>query len=141
MSVMSIRIDEKRKKALKVIASLEGKGMGEIVSELIDDYVKKNKKKISANPELIGLMKLSENSFSDWGNEIDEICNDLWKMGYISGTLSFYKLIKNKKRPALIISPTDYNDKDNVIITFITSKLDLHPKLGDYKIGIIFGSV
>ena len=77
MSVMSIRIDEKRKKALKVIASLEGKGMGEIVSELIDDYVKKNKKKISANPELIGLMKLSQNSFSDWENEIDEIYNDL----------------------------------------------------------------
>jgi hypothetical protein len=43
---MSIRIDDTKRKALKVIASIEGKSMGGIVSELIDDYIKQNKEKI-----------------------------------------------------------------------------------------------
>ena len=46
----------------------------------------------------------------------------------------FTNLSRSKKRPALIISPTDYNDKDDIIIAFITSKLDVEPKFGDYKI-------
>lgn len=77
MGVMSIRIDDKRKKALKVIASIEGKTMGGILSELIDDYVNRNKKRIFKNHELKEIMKMSEKSFSDWDNEIDEIYNDL----------------------------------------------------------------
>ena len=77
MSVMSVRIDEKRKKALKVIASLEGKTMGGILSELIDDYIVRNRQRISTNPELFELIKLSESSFSEWDNEVDEIYNDL----------------------------------------------------------------
>lgn len=43
---MSIRIDNTKRKALKVIASIEGKSMSGIVSELIEDYIKKNKGKI-----------------------------------------------------------------------------------------------
>lgn len=77
MGVMSIRIDDKRKKALKVIASIEGKTMGGILAELIDDYVNRNKKRIFKNHELKEIMKMSEKSFSDWDNEIDEIYNDL----------------------------------------------------------------
>ena len=39
-----------------------------------------------------------------------------------------------KKRPALIISPDEYNEKMDIVIVFITSKLDSEYRLGDYKI-------
>ena len=46
----------------------------------------------------------------------------------------FTDLTTTKKRPALIISPNEYNDKFDVIIAFITSKLDLEYRIGDYNI-------
>lgn len=80
MSVMSVRIDDQKRRALKVIASLEGKTIGGVISELIDDYIRKNKMKIHQISEKSGLreiMMLSENSFMEWDNEEDEIYNDL----------------------------------------------------------------
>ncbi|MEA3359084.1 MAG: hypothetical protein U9R17_06725 [Thermodesulfobacteriota bacterium] len=80
MSVMSIRIDNTKRKTLKVIASIEGKSMGGIVSELIEDYIKKNKEKIkglSENENLNEIMKMSEKSFMEWDNDEDEIYNAL----------------------------------------------------------------
>ena len=80
MAIMSIRIDDKKRKALKVIASLEGKTMGGLVSELIEDYIVKNKKKISdlgEKADILELMKLSELSFNDWENSEDEIYDQL----------------------------------------------------------------
>jgi len=80
MSVMSIRIDNTKRKTLKVIASIEGKSMGGIVSELIEDYIKKNKEKIrglSENENLNEIMKMSEKSFMEWDNDEDEIYNEL----------------------------------------------------------------
>jgi len=38
-----------------------------------------------------------------------------------------------KKRPVLIISPDSYNKDQDAIIAFITSKLDGHRWIGDYK--------
>ena len=46
----------------------------------------------------------------------------------------FTDLKTTKKRPALIISPDEYNKKLDVIIAFITSKLDLEYRVGDYRI-------
>lgn len=46
----------------------------------------------------------------------------------------FTNLKTTKKRPALIISPDEYNEKLYVVIAFITSKLDIENRLGDYKI-------
>jgi len=46
----------------------------------------------------------------------------------------FTNLKTTKKRPVLIISPDKYNEKFNIVIAFITSKLDLEYRLGDYKI-------
>ena len=46
----------------------------------------------------------------------------------------FTNLTTAKKRPALIVSPNEYNDKLDVVIAFITSKMDLEYRLGDYKI-------
>jgi len=80
MGVMSIRIDDNKRKVLKVIASLEGKTMGGIVSELIEEYIRKNKGKIielSEKENLNEIMKMSEASFMEWDNEEDEIYNDL----------------------------------------------------------------
>lgn len=80
MAIMSIRIDDKKRKALKVIASLEGKTMGGLVSELIEDYIVKNKKEISdlgEKADIIELMKLAELSFNDWENSEDEIYDQL----------------------------------------------------------------
>ena len=80
MSVMSIRIDDNKRKALKVIASIEGRSMGGIVSELIEDYIKQNKEKIkelSKKENMNEIMKMSEKSFMEWNNEEDEIYNEL----------------------------------------------------------------
>ena len=80
MGVMSIRIDDKKKKALKVIASLEGKTIGGVVSELVEEYIAKNRKKLSKlgeQTELKELMILSEISFSKWDNREDEIYDKL----------------------------------------------------------------
>ncbi|MCD4692336.1 MAG: hypothetical protein K8R79_05445 [Calditrichales bacterium] len=80
MSVMSVRIDDNKRRVLKVIASLEGKTMGGVISELVDDYIHKNKKKIGLileKSDLKDIMAVSENSFMEWDNEEDEIYNDL----------------------------------------------------------------
>jgi len=37
-------------------------------------------------------------------------------------------------RPALIISPNQYNKYQDVIIAFVTSKLNTRHRMGDYKI-------
>ncbi len=80
MSIMSIRVDDNKRKALKVIASIEGKTMGSIVSGLIEEYISKNQSKLSQRPEnseLISLMKMSERSFTEWDNEEDEVYDRL----------------------------------------------------------------
>jgi len=80
MSITSIRIDDKKRKALKIIASIEGKTMGKIIEELIDEYIKRNKKKllrVKEKEEIYSLMKLSEDSFSEWDNEVDDIYDKL----------------------------------------------------------------
>jgi len=46
----------------------------------------------------------------------------------------FTNLTTSKKRPALIISPDEYNENLDIVIAFITSKMDLEYKIGDYKI-------
>ena len=80
MSVMSVRIDDNKRKALKIIASVEGKSMGGIVSELIEQYINEKKDvliNLSENKNLEEIMKMSEFSFSEWDNEEDEIYNSL----------------------------------------------------------------
>ncbi len=40
----------------------------------------------------------------------------------------------SKKRPALVISPDEYNNRLDVVIAFITSKIDQSNRCGDYII-------
>jgi len=80
MSIMSIRIDDNKRKTLKVIASIEGKTMGSIVSDLIESYIDHNKEKIpslSEKENLNAIMGLSEKSFMEWDNKEDEIYDNL----------------------------------------------------------------
>jgi len=46
----------------------------------------------------------------------------------------FTDLTSTKRRPALIISPDEYNTGADVVIAFVTSKMDLKYRTGDYKI-------
>ena len=46
----------------------------------------------------------------------------------------FTNLTTSKRRPALIISPNKYNTGADIVIAFITSKMDLAYRIGDYKI-------
>lgn len=77
MSVMSIRIPDEKRKKLKAVASLEGKSMSRLVSELIDDYIDEAMERLGEEHDLTEIMKVSEPSFSEWNNEEDEVYNDL----------------------------------------------------------------
>ena len=59
---------------------------------------------------------------------------DYRKWDVILVPFPFTNLARTKKRPALIVSPNEYNDGLDVVIAFITSKLDHEYRLGDYKI-------
>lgn len=77
MSVMSVRIDDQKRKMLKILASIQGKSMGGILSELIDEYIETNKGNLPKTKESEHLMKLSESSFDEWDNKEDEIYDSL----------------------------------------------------------------
>jgi mRNA-degrading endonuclease toxin of MazEF toxin-antitoxin module len=46
----------------------------------------------------------------------------------------FTDLSPTKKRPGLIVSPNAYNEGADIVIAFITSKVDREKRLGDYLI-------
>lgn len=46
----------------------------------------------------------------------------------------FTNLRQSKKRPALILSPNEYNEGADVIIAFMTSNITTDPRIGDYHI-------
>lgn len=46
MGVMSVRVNDDKRKLLKVLASAEGKTISGIVEELIEEYIDKNKNKV-----------------------------------------------------------------------------------------------
>lgn len=77
MSVMSIRIDENKKKKLKAIVSLTVKTMSSIVEKLIDDYVSRFYLEDDQADELMEIMKVSEPSFDEWDNDEDRVYDDL----------------------------------------------------------------
>ena len=46
----------------------------------------------------------------------------------------FTDLSASKKRPALVVSPNEYNKGHDIVIAFITSKIDVKSRMGDYQI-------
>ena len=80
MAVMSIRIKDEERKMLKALASLEGRTMTEVVSEMLGEYVRRRKAQLgrSGKPdEIQAIMKMSESSFGEWDNEEDNIYDSL----------------------------------------------------------------
>jgi hypothetical protein len=80
MAVMSIRIKDQERKLLKAIASLEGRTMTEVVSELVAEYVRKRQVQLNRSgesAEVRALMRLSESSFAEWNNKDDDIYDSL----------------------------------------------------------------
>jgi hypothetical protein len=80
MAVMSIRINDQERKLLKALASLEGRTMTEVVSELVGEYVRKRQTQLSQatqSAEVRALMGLSASSFAEWNNKDDEIYDSL----------------------------------------------------------------
>ncbi len=77
MAVMSVRVDDEKRKKLKAIASLQGRTMTSIIEELIDRYIREYHEEKKERGDLDDLMKVSEPSFSEWDNPEDEVYNDL----------------------------------------------------------------
>ena len=80
MSVLSIRINAKKRKLLKIISALEEKTIGGLIESWIDEHIKKNKGHYASqlDENLLGeLKKISEPAFVEWNNEEDDIYNDL----------------------------------------------------------------
>jgi mRNA interferase MazF len=46
----------------------------------------------------------------------------------------FTDLSTTKKRPALVVSPDEFNAKYDLVIAFITSQINLENRIGDYRI-------
>ena len=80
MAVMSIRIKDEERKLLKALASLEGRTMTEVVSEMLGEYVRRRKAQLirsGGSGEIQAMMKLSEPSFAEWNNKEDDIYDSL----------------------------------------------------------------
>jgi len=80
MAVMSIRIKDQERKLLKAVASLEGRTMTEVISELVGEYVRKRQMQLNRSDqsaEVRAVMRLSESSFADWDNKEDDVYDSL----------------------------------------------------------------
>ena len=80
MAVMSIRIDDNKRKLLKVIASAEGRSITSLVCELLDEYVARKRSTLadySQNRDGQALMKVSEAAFAEWENDEDAVYDSL----------------------------------------------------------------
>jgi len=80
MSVMSIRIDDEKRKLVKAFASLEGRTITEVVARLLDEYIERQRAQMGVSgreAEVQALMRLSEPAFSEWINEEDDVYDNL----------------------------------------------------------------
>lgn len=80
MAVMSIRIKDQERKLLKALASLEGRTMTEVVSELLGEYLRKRQTQLNRSgqsAEVRAMMRLSESSFAEWDNKEDDVYDSL----------------------------------------------------------------
>ncbi len=57
------------------------------------------------------------------------------KWDIILVSFPFTDLTTSKRRPALVVSPDDYNRGPDIIIAFITSQLNTKSRIGDHRIG------
>jgi predicted DsbA family dithiol-disulfide isomerase len=66
MKTVQIEIDALQEQLLSEVARREGKSLHELIEELFDSY-------LTEKENTFQMMRLSENSFSDWDNEEDAV--------------------------------------------------------------------
>lgn len=54
------------------------------------------------------------------------------KWDIILVSFPFTDFSSDKRRPALVVSPDEFNDGHDLVIAFITSQTSVRPRLGDY---------
>ena len=90
MSVLSVRINEQKRKLLKIISALEEKTIGGLIEFWIDEHVEKNKahyySQLADSPlidsendldQIAEWLKVPAPEFKEWDNEDDDIYNDM----------------------------------------------------------------
>ena len=77
MSSATIRISEKKRDTLKIIASIEKREMKEILSELIDEYIERHKETLEllSKPEWIEIIEQGKKEVATEvkGKSLDEL--------------------------------------------------------------------
>ena len=67
---LTIEIEDSLKKSLEKLATENGRQVGQLVADIIGDYVDR---RFSETRELRNIMMLSETSFNEWNNEEDAV--------------------------------------------------------------------
>ena len=77
MSSATIRISEKKRDTLKIIASIEKREMKEILSELIDEYIERHKETLEllSKPEWLEIIEKGKEEVARGirGKSLDEL--------------------------------------------------------------------
>ncbi len=71
---LTIEIEDSLKKSLEKMATENGRQLGQLVADIIDDYVGR---RFAETRELRNFMMLSETSFNEWNNEEDAVYDHL----------------------------------------------------------------
>ncbi|MFC1829439.1 hypothetical protein ACFL0O_07510 [Thermodesulfobacteriota bacterium] len=77
MATATVRIPEKKRDILKVIASIEKREMKEILSELIDEYIERHKETLNilSKPEWVDVIEKGKKEIAQGikGKSLDEL--------------------------------------------------------------------
>ncbi len=79
MSTSTLRIPEKKKEILKIIASLENRGMKDIIVELIDEYIERHQEtlEILSNPHWVKLIEQGKSEIINKVKGINRVVYDI----------------------------------------------------------------
>lgn len=79
MVTATVRIPEDKRDTLKIIASIERRGIKEILSELIDEYIERHKETIAllSRPEWVEIIKKGKEEVAKGarGKTLDELAD------------------------------------------------------------------
>jgi hypothetical protein len=77
MSTATVRISEKKRNVLKIIASIERRELKEILGELIDDYIERHKETLEllSKPEWVAMIQKGKEEVASGvkGKSLDEL--------------------------------------------------------------------
>ncbi len=77
MGSVNVRIPEEKRDTLKIIATIEKRGMKDILSELVDEYIERHKEtlEILSNPKWVDMIKKGKKEVEERikGKSLDEL--------------------------------------------------------------------